>query len=251
VVRVRQATESVATFGTAGRRSKLGFITRADPTGSRDNGWRTLSGVAFSSAMPPDEPVPSCATRCVTAMPPGSTTARPRPDWLTLSAGRLRSKSLSLPQRGEIPRRGELSLAEWAHVWLPTRLDLRPTTWARLETTMQKQVLPHFGSAPLNRITNVSTLLNSGLSAATTRKLFSLCGNAWLLRLLTSAFRSIPRAQCPFPLSAKSLRSIYRKARSSASSTRCLLITVPSCWSAHTPGLAGEKLQGCAGATSA
>jgi hypothetical protein len=27
------------------------------------------------------------------------------------------------------PRRGELSLAEWAVVWLPTRLDLRPTTW--------------------------------------------------------------------------------------------------------------------------
>src|SRR5829696_6497180 len=74
------------------------------------------------------------------------------------------------------PRRGELSLAEWAQAWLPTRFDLRPTTWARLETTMQKQVLPHFGSVPLNRITNaivrewVSTLLSSGLSAATTRK---------------------------------------------------------------------------------
>jgi integrase len=73
-------------------------------------------------------------------------------------------------------RRGELSLAEWAHSWLPSRLDLRPTTWARLETTMQKQVLPHFGSLPLNKITNavvrewVSTLLSSGLSAATTRK---------------------------------------------------------------------------------
>jgi integrase len=73
-------------------------------------------------------------------------------------------------------RRGELSLAEWAHSWLPSRLDLRPTTWARLETTMQKQVLPHFGSLPLNKVTNavvrewVSTLLSSGLSAATTRK---------------------------------------------------------------------------------
>ena len=74
------------------------------------------------------------------------------------------------------PRRGELSLAEWAQAWLPTRFDLRPTTWARLETTMQKQVLPYFGSVPLNKITNaivrewVSTLLSSGLSAATTRK---------------------------------------------------------------------------------
>jgi integrase len=41
---------------------------------------------------------------------------------------------------------------------------------------MQKQVLPYFGSVPLNKITNaivrkwVSTLLSSGLSAATTRK---------------------------------------------------------------------------------
>ena len=74
------------------------------------------------------------------------------------------------------PRRGELSLAEWAQAWLPTRFDLRPTTWARLETTMQKQVLPYFGYVPLNKITNalvrewVSTLLSSGLSAATTRK---------------------------------------------------------------------------------
>jgi hypothetical protein len=36
--------------------------------------------------------------------------------------------------------------AEWARAWLPTRFDLRPTTWARLESTMQKQVLPY--SAP-------------------------------------------------------------------------------------------------------
>ena len=74
------------------------------------------------------------------------------------------------------PKRGELSVAEWAELSLPTRLDLRPTTLARLETTMKKQILPYFGSALLNRITNavvrewVSTLLSTGLSAATTRK---------------------------------------------------------------------------------
>ena len=60
--------------------------------------------------------------------------------------------------------------------WLLTRHDLRATTWARLETTMQKQVLPRFGDAPLRAITNsgvrrwVTDLLTSGLSAATTRK---------------------------------------------------------------------------------
>jgi integrase len=74
------------------------------------------------------------------------------------------------------PRRGEMRLHEWVELWLPTRHDLRATTWARLETTMQKQVLPRFGNAPLRAITNsgirqwVTDLLVSGLSAATTRK---------------------------------------------------------------------------------
>ena len=117
------------------------------------------------------------------------------------------------------PRRGELSLAEWGNAWLPTRLDLRPTTWARLETTMKKQVLPHFGSVPLNKITNagvrewVSTLLSSGLSAATTRKAVFDLRQCWMLPLPTSAFSSILRAQCPFRLSARSRRAFCRKAR--------------------------------------
>ena len=74
------------------------------------------------------------------------------------------------------PRRGEIRLADWARDWLPTRHDLRPTTWARLETTMERQVLPRFGSTPLRRITNgevriwVRHLLAQGLSAATVRK---------------------------------------------------------------------------------
>ena len=53
------------------------------------------------------------------------------------------------------PRRGELSLAEWAQSGLPTRLDLRPTTSARLETTMKNQVLPYFGSVPLDKSVRV------------------------------------------------------------------------------------------------
>jgi integrase len=69
-----------------------------------------------------------------------------------------------------------MRLHEWVEQWLPTRHDLRATTWARLGTTMQQQVLPRFGDAPLRAITNggvrhwVSYLLTSGLSAATTRK---------------------------------------------------------------------------------
>lgn len=74
------------------------------------------------------------------------------------------------------PRRGDLLLREWVRDWLPTRHDLRATTWARLETTMDKQVLPHFGETPLRKITNsevrrwVSDLMAAGLSAASVRK---------------------------------------------------------------------------------
>jgi len=74
------------------------------------------------------------------------------------------------------PRQGNILLDEWAEAWLPTRHDLRATTWPRLEGVMRKQVLPHFGRVPLNKITNgnlrrwVTELLGSGLSPATVRK---------------------------------------------------------------------------------
>ena len=74
------------------------------------------------------------------------------------------------------PRHGDIPLQAWAETWLPTRHDLRATTWARLEGVMRKQVLPHFGQVPLNKITNgnirrwVTELLDSGLSPATVRK---------------------------------------------------------------------------------
>ena len=56
------------------------------------------------------------------------------------------------------------------------RHDLRPTTHARLETTMKKQVLPTFGDQQLVRISNgavrrwVASLIDQGYSAATVRK---------------------------------------------------------------------------------
>lgn len=74
------------------------------------------------------------------------------------------------------PRRGEMRFRDWAGEWLPSRHDLRATTRERLETTMQRQVLPRFGDVQQVRITNgdvrawVAELLTSGLSAATVRK---------------------------------------------------------------------------------
>lgn len=74
------------------------------------------------------------------------------------------------------PRRGQMRLGEWAALWIETRHDLRVTTWARLRTTMDRQVLPRFGTTPLVKISNsairawVAEMLGVGLSPATARK---------------------------------------------------------------------------------
>jgi hypothetical protein len=70
---------------------------------------------------------------------------------------------------------------------------------------MQKQVHPYFGSVPLNKITNavVREWVSNLLSSPPPAKPSSPCGNAWLLPLLTNAFRSIPRVPYRFLPSAK------------------------------------------------
>lgn len=74
------------------------------------------------------------------------------------------------------PRRGDITLADWATVWLPSRHDLRATTKARLITTMNRQVLPRFGVVQLRKISNgqvrawVAEMLQQSLSPATVRK---------------------------------------------------------------------------------
>jgi hypothetical protein len=154
------------------------------------------------------------------------------------------------------PRRGELSLAEWADSWLPTRLDLRPTTWARLETTMQKQVLPHFGSVLLNRITNamvrdwVSTLLSSGLSAATTRKAVFALRQCLAAAIADERIQINPASAVPLPTerdryvsNVNSPSSHLRRAASISSdrpagtvkvhptTVRPATVRIPRCWS--------------------
>ena len=103
------------------------------------------------------------------------------------------------------PRRGEVRLAVWAAEWIETRHDLRVTTWARLRTTMARQVLPRFGTTPLVKITNaagrawVAEMLDAGLSAATARKA------VFALRRSPVANRRImfnPAADVPFAIRA-------------------------------------------------
>jgi integrase len=101
------------------------------------------------------------------------------------------------------PRRGRILLSTWVDAWLPTRHDLRPTTRARLESSLKIQVLPKFGSTPLVKITNadvrswVAEMLAEGLSSASVRKaVFALrqCLDAAVAdnRLVTNPGVNIP-----------------------------------------------------------
>jgi integrase len=70
---------------------------------------------------------------------------------------------------------------------------------------MQKQVVPHFGSVPLNRITNamvrewVSTLLGSGLSAATTRKAIFALRQCLAAAIADERIKINPASAVPLP----------------------------------------------------
>jgi integrase len=76
------------------------------------------------------------------------------------------------------PVRGKIKLCEWTEEWLKSKVDLRPTSRARIEGVLRAHVLPAFGHYPLLRISNsavrrwVSELVAQDLSAATVRKSF-------------------------------------------------------------------------------
>jgi integrase len=103
------------------------------------------------------------------------------------------------------PRRGEIRLTVWAAEWIETRHDLRVTTWARLRTTMARQVLPRFGATPLLKITNaavrawVAEMLDAGLSAATARKAVFALRRCLSAAVADRRIMSNPAADVPLP----------------------------------------------------
>lgn len=145
------------------------------------------------------------------------------------------------------PRRGEVRLAEWAAEWVETRHDLRVTTWARLRTTLARQVLPRFGTTPLIMISNaavrgwVAEMLDAGLSPATARKAVSA-----LRRCLTAAVadRRIPlnaAVEYRCRRSGPIFRGSCPKPRLNSWPPRCRSGTALWSWSAGTPDCAGAR----------
>ena len=75
------------------------------------------------------------------------------------------------------PARAGIRLDEWVRQWLPSRkADLRPTSYARLESVLNGHVLPRFGERRINTLGNrevrtwVADMQAEGLSAASIRK---------------------------------------------------------------------------------
>jgi integrase len=69
-----------------------------------------------------------------------------------------------------------MRLEVWAAEWLPSRADLRPSSYARLESIVRLHVVPAFGNRPLATISNgeirkwVGRMSKDGMSAAAVRK---------------------------------------------------------------------------------
>ena len=76
------------------------------------------------------------------------------------------------------PDRGSISVAEWARVWLKSKVDLRASSRTRLDSIIRTHVLPEFGDYALNRVGNsdvrtwVASMVAFGYSPATVRKSF-------------------------------------------------------------------------------
>jgi integrase len=77
------------------------------------------------------------------------------------------------------PDRGKISVAEWTDAWVQSKVDLRPTTLARLRSVIKTHIVPEFGDYALNRVGNsdlrrwVAQMSARGQSPATVRKSFN------------------------------------------------------------------------------
>lgn len=76
------------------------------------------------------------------------------------------------------PRRGAIRVVEWAPMWRASKVNLRPTTAARLDSILRQHVIPRFGRSRVSAVQNsavrawVAEMEAKGLSASTIRKAF-------------------------------------------------------------------------------
>jgi integrase len=109
-------------------------------------------------------------------------------------SGRVRSKTFDRRREAEAwareqhrsvergiytnPDLGKITFADWAQRWFASALDLRPSSRARVEIAIRRELLPRLGSYRISAIRHedvqdlVNDLVGGGAAPATTRKVF-------------------------------------------------------------------------------
>ena len=103
------------------------------------------------------------------------------------------------------PARSAQTLSAWCEQWRATKRDLRPSTLARLDSTLRAQVLPAFGSRKLDAIGNVeihawvTRLTSEGLSAASARKAYFALNELLQAAVADRRLSANPAQNVPLP----------------------------------------------------
>ena len=102
------------------------------------------------------------------------------------------------------PRGGRVTVAEWAETWLASKVDLRPSSRARLEGIVTTHILPAFGRRRLDQVSNADVRafvaeLSTRRSAATTRKAHNALGQMFRAAVADRRVAFDPTADVPLP----------------------------------------------------
>lgn len=103
------------------------------------------------------------------------------------------------------PRDSAVTVADWCATWLATKADLRPTSLARVQATLEHQVVPRFGDLPLRAVTNadvrawIAQMTAAGRSPSTVRKAYNALHAALLAAVADRRLPYDPAAGVPLP----------------------------------------------------
>ena len=107
------------------------------------------------------------------------------------------------------PGRSRITVGEWSRRWLETKVDLKPSTWARYEGLLRVNVLPRWGEIRLADVTHegvaawIADLTASGLSAATVRQAHRVLSLTFSLAVRDGRLARNPADHVPLPRAAK------------------------------------------------
>jgi integrase len=107
------------------------------------------------------------------------------------------------------PGRSRITVGEWSHRWIATKVDIKPSTKARYEGLLRVNVLPTWGDVRLADVTHegvatwVAGLSAAGLSAATVRQAHRVLSLAFSLAVRDGRLARNPADHVPLPRAVK------------------------------------------------